>query len=229
MVAEILAQAYDAAGHSVFRPSKKRFRWFAPNAPMQRYVAQPLTLQCRDLTELRRVLLGCRYVSDTEQFGQLDYWNTPDDFEKRWQGDCDDFALWAWRQLIGMGYDDVRFVAGSSGRYGAGHAWAQYSDQGRGFLLDPLRGHFSTWLPRLATIRYRPEVSVGWDGVRLRYYEHEERVFAPPLHELPELVAEWPLHWSLTRPRRYLLVFRYLVRKLSGRGGGLTSRLSGPA
>jgi len=103
VVAEIVAHAYDCAGHAVFRPSKKRFQWFAPNAPMPRYIAQPLSFQCRDLNELRHFLLGCRYMSDEEQFGQLDYWNTPDDFEKRRQGDCDDFSLWTWRQLIGMG------------------------------------------------------------------------------------------------------------------------------
>ena len=216
MVAELIAEAYDSAGRAVFRPSKKRFRWFAPTAPMQRYIAQPLTHQCRDLTELRRFLLGCRYISDMEQFGQLEYWNTPDDFEKRWQGDCDDFALWTWRQLIGMGYDDARFVAGSSGRYGVGHAWVQYSDHGCSFLLDPLRGRLSAWLPRLATLRYRPEVSVAWDGNRLRYFEHEERRFNPALRVLPRLVAEWLMHWTLTRPKHYLLVLRHLVSKLRG-------------
>jgi Bacterial transglutaminase-like cysteine proteinase BTLCP len=198
---------------------------------MQRYIAQPLLVQCRDLEELRRFLLRCRYMSDKEQFGQLDYWNTPDDFEKRLRGDCDDFALWTWRQLIGMGYGDARFVVGSSGRYGAGHAWVQYSDHGHSLLLDPLRGHLSAWFPRLVTIRYRPDVSVAWSGNRLHYFEHEERVFNPPLHTLPRLVVEWLLHWVLTRPRHYFLVFRYLVGKLSGRsrGDGLTSRLSGPA
>jgi transglutaminase-like cysteine proteinase BTLCP len=229
VVAEIVAQAYDSDGRAVFRPSKKRFRWFAPNAPMQRYIAQPLKLHCRDLKELRHFILGCRYLSDKEQFGQLDYWNTPDDFEKRRRGDCDDFALWTWRQLIGMGYDDVRFVVGTSGRYGGGHAWVQFSDHGRRFLLDPLRGHLSPWLPRLATIRYRPEMSVTWDGNRLRYFEHEERVFNPPVPTLPRLVVEWLLHWALTRPRYYFLVFLYLGGKLRGSRRGLTSRLSGPA
>lgn len=229
MVAEIIAHAYDFAGHAVFRPSKKRFRWFAPNAPMQRHIAQPLSLQCRDLKQLRRFLLGCRYMSDKEQFGQRDYWNTPDGFEKRRQGDCDDFALWTWRQLIGMGYD-ARFVVGTLGRYGAGHAWVQYSDHGRSFLLDPLRGRLKAWFPRLVTIRYRPEISVVWDGNRLSYFEHRELAFNPPLHTLPGLVVEWLFHWALTRPRRYFFASSYVVGKLRGRcRGGLTSRLSGPA
>ena len=229
MVAEIVAHPYDCAGHAVFRPSKKRFQWFAPNAPMPRYIAQPLSFQCRDLNELRHFLLGCRYMSDEEQFGQLDYWNTPDDFEKRRQGDCDDFALWTWRQLIGMGYD-ARFVAGTWGRYGAGHAWVQYSNDGRSFLLDPLRSHLEAWFPRLATVRYRPEISVAWDGNRLSYFEHEERAFNPPIHTLPGLVVEWLLHWALTRPRRYFIEFRYLVGKLRDPSRrGRTSRWSGPA
>ena len=33
VVAELIAEAYDSAGRAVFRPSKKRFRWFAPTAP----------------------------------------------------------------------------------------------------------------------------------------------------------------------------------------------------
>jgi|SRR5882724_2400281 len=229
MIAEIICQGYDAAGRGVFRPSKKRFRWFAPNSPMQRHIAQPLTYQCRDLKELRNFLFGCRYVSDEEQFGLLDYWNPPDDFEKRRQGDCDDFALWAWRQLIGMGYRDARFVAGRSGRYDAGHAWVQYSDHGRSYLLDPLRSHFSAWLPRLETIRYRPEMSVAWDGNHLHYYEHEQKIFNPRLSEVPRLVAEWLLHSTLTRSKYYYVMLRHLVRRLKARRSNLPLERTGCA
>lgn len=217
MIAEILRDGYDATGRTVFRISKKRFKYFAPNSPMQRHIASPLQVHCRNLQDVRGFLRGCHYVSDQEQFGQYDYWNPPDDFEVRRHGDCDDFSLWVWRQLVDMGYADVRFVVGRSGRLNIGHAWVQYSRDGRAYLLDPLRGYFSPWLPRLATVGYRPEVSVGWDGNRLRYYEHESRTFNPPLYKLPALVAEWLLHWTLTRPRFWFSEFRYLTRRLRRR------------
>ena len=57
---------------------------------------------------------------------------------------------------------------------------------------------------------------MAWDGNRLRYFEHEERRFNPALRVLPRLVAEWLMHWTLTRPKHYLLVLRYLVSKLRG-------------
>jgi predicted transglutaminase-like cysteine proteinase len=74
---------------------------------------------------VRSFLASCQYISDREQFGKDDYWQPPDEFEKRKKGDCEDFALWTWRQLLNLGYD-ARFVVGSSGRYGDGHAWVEY-------------------------------------------------------------------------------------------------------
>jgi hypothetical protein len=47
---------------------------------------------------------GLQDVSDQELLGKLDYWQPPEDFEKRKKGDCEDFALWTWRQLLDMGY-----------------------------------------------------------------------------------------------------------------------------
>jgi hypothetical protein len=38
----------------------------------------------------------------------------PEDFEKSRKGDCDDFAMYAWRQLLKMGYN-ARFVGGRIG------------------------------------------------------------------------------------------------------------------
>jgi hypothetical protein len=52
------------------------------------------------MADVRNFLVGCTYVSDTELFGKRDYWQPPEDFEKRRKGDCEDFALWTWRQLL---------------------------------------------------------------------------------------------------------------------------------
>jgi hypothetical protein len=60
MIAEVLDEVYDAKGRSVFRPHKKSFAHFAPNAPMGRYITQPLTVTCRDLEDVRRFLMSCQ-------------------------------------------------------------------------------------------------------------------------------------------------------------------------
>jgi hypothetical protein len=96
-----------------------------------------LSFWCEDLVELREFLRGCKYVSDVEQFGEKDYWQPPDEFEKTKAGDCEDFALWAWRQLVHMNYP-ARFVVGSASRYGEGHAWVRFAKDGKIYLLEPL-------------------------------------------------------------------------------------------
>src|SRR5207253_10963857 len=55
-------------------------------------------------------------------------------------------------------------VTGTAGRYGEGHAWVTFEKEGKTFLLEPLARHLGLVLPRLSTLRYRPEFSVAWDG-----------------------------------------------------------------
>lgn len=151
MVAEIIPEAYDSVGKQLYVPSKKRHRSFAPTFPMGRYVTQPLKVRCRTFEELRAFLRTCRYVPDKEQFGTQDYWVPPEEFETRKQGDCEDFALWAWRQVLTMGHE-ARFVGGSAGRYGDGHAWVTFRDGERTFLLEPLLAPAGEKMPRLTTL-----------------------------------------------------------------------------
>src|SRR2546423_1001091 len=121
MIAEVLPDRYDISGRKVFRPDQRR-HGLRSTAPFGRYISQPLSVHCRDMNELRRFLLTCKQVSDEEQFGKPDYWQPPEEFEKTRKGDCDCYALWTWRQLVEMGVDSARFVAGRVGRFGAGHA-----------------------------------------------------------------------------------------------------------
>lgn len=129
-------------------------------------------------------------MSDQDQFGRPDYWMPPEEFEERKRGDCDDFALWAWRQVMLLGYD-ARFVVGRSGLYGIGHAWVTFVQGSRVFLLESTVARFSAWIPRLDTLRYHPKVSVSWDGERIRYYEHEPTSFDVPMREVLPLIPEW--------------------------------------
>ena len=214
MIAEVFPEAYDANGRKVLRPDLRR-RGLRSTAPMRRYVSQPLTVKCASLADVRSFLSTCRYVSDDEQFGKKDYWQPPEDFERTKKGDCDCFALWTWRQLLALGLNS-RFVIGRAGRYGACHAWVQFSDGGKTFVVEPTAARFGNTIPRLSALRYRPRFSVAWDGENLSFYSHEERKSAPPFWRLVEALPEWLIYWSwlsvmviVFLPR---IIFRALVR-----------------
>src|ERR1700719_1638512 len=148
MIAEVIPEVYDTTGRRVSRPFE-RHRGLHSTFPFGRYVSQPLTVKCSTLGDVRRFLAGCKYVSDQEQFGQKDYWQPPEDFEKSKKGDCEDYALWPWRKLLSMGYD-ARFVAGRSGRFGSGPAWVEYFENGKCYLVESLATRVATF-PRLST------------------------------------------------------------------------------
>jgi hypothetical protein len=195
MIAEVIPAAYDATGTKVIRPFDRR-KGPHPTFPMGRYVSQPLTVQCNSIDDILQVLRGCKGVSDKEQFGKEDYWQPPEHFEKTKKGDCDDFALWTWRQLLAIGYD-ARFVAGRTGRYGEGHAWVEFFEDGRCYLVEPQLRFLGRRLPRLSTLRYHPRISVAWDGEKLTYYEHAKRSSAMPLTEIARLLPEYLWIWGI--------------------------------
>ncbi len=194
MIAEIIPEAYDAAGRQVSQPFLLR-KGPHPTFPIGRYVSQPLTIQCASMTELRKFLSGCKYVSDKELFGKEDYWQPPEDFEKRKKGDCEDFALWTWRQLLAMGYD-ARFIGGAAGRYGSGHAWVEYFRDDKWYLLEPQYCTIGEAMPRLSTLRYEPKLSVSWDGKKLRYFAHQKPKTRIGWKKLAPLVLEYLIFWS---------------------------------
>jgi len=174
---------------------------------MGRYVSQPLSIQCDTMGDVRNFLRSCKYVTDEELFGQRDYWQPPEDFEKRKKGDCEDFALWTWRQLLSMGYH-ARFVGGSAGRYGDGHAWVEYFDDGKCFVLEPLCCGVGYTFPRLSTLRYEPRISVSWDGKTLRYFAHKKPASRVGWKTLALLIPEYLIFWSC----RWLNIFLHLPR-----------------
>jgi transglutaminase superfamily protein len=194
MIAEIIPEVYDAIGTQVSQPFSRR-KGPHPTFPMGRYISQPLSVQCRTLGDVRNFLLGCKYVSDQELFGKRDYWQPLEEFEKRKKGDCEDFALWTWRQLLNLGYD-ARFIGGSSTRYGDGHAWVEYFQDGKCFLLEPLYCRVGWTMPRLSTLRYEPRISVSWDGKTLRYFSHKKPKSHVALPLLASLIPEYLIFWT---------------------------------
>lgn len=221
MIAEIIPEAYDAVGRRVSQPFARR-KGPHPTFPMGRYISQPLAVRCESMADVRLFLARCEGVSDQEQFGKRDYWQPPEDFEQRKKGDCDDFALWTWRQLLNLGYD-ARFVGGSYGRYGTGHAWVQYFRDGKCFLVEPQRRKIGATMPRLTTLKYSPEVSVAWDGKELKYFAHKDRNSQLGLRLLANLVAEYLAYWTWFWLRNFhrlpLMMWRFASRKLSKTSG----------
>jgi hypothetical protein len=139
---------------------------------------------------------GTSANSEKEQFGEADYWLPPDEFEKTKKGDCEDFALWAWRQILHMQYP-ARFVAGSAGRYGEGHAWVTFFKGGKWYLLEPLARAAGAVLPQLSIATYKPKFSMAWDGKDISYYAHKDLHFNVTPQRIPGLVFEWIIYWTL--------------------------------
>src|ERR1700675_954786 len=194
MIAEVIPAAYDTEGKKVFRPFDRR-KGLRPTFPLGRYVSQPLAIHCHSIEEIREFLIGCEYVSDKELFDKEEYWQPPEDFEDRKKGDCEDFAFWTWRQFMDLGYN-TRVIFGQHGRYGSGHAWIQFIQDGKCFLVEPLWRRLGLTLPRLSTLGYRPRFSVAWDGEKLAYYQHRENSPRPPIAELARLLPEYLLIWG---------------------------------
>ena len=216
MIAEIIPEAYDAFGRKVLRPDLRR-RGVHPTFPMGRYVSQPLAVKCTTISDVRQFLTTCRAVSDEKLFGKKDYWQPPEHFEQLRKGDCDDFALWTWRQFLAMGYD-ARVVFGRHGRYGTGHAWVTFESQGKVFLVEPQYRYLGHTFPRLSTLQYHPKLSVKWDGNKISFYSHEDRKSGLTVGRLVLLVPEWVVAWGYYSLWVVLRLPYVLWRALRGRG-----------
>jgi hypothetical protein len=227
VIARVLPQNYDAEGRSVFRPDLRR-RGIKPTFPFGRYFSQPLTIHCESIRDLRKFLSTCRGMGDEEQFGMDDYWQPPEEFEQRRKGDCDDYALWTWRQLVELGYD-TRFFLGRCTRYGIGHAWVTFHRNGEYFLLEPQLWFLGEKMPELSTVRYEPEFSVAWDGERAHWFKHKHLKFKPDAR-VPMLFVEWlriwGKFWIRALPRIPLMIIKRLQRLRSAKLSNTTSDAS---
>jgi hypothetical protein len=216
MFLEIISELYDAAGRRSYKPHLKK-GLSPPTFPFGRYVSRPLQVRCSTLQEIRDFLRHCKQASDKETFGEDDYWVPPEQFEKIKQGDCDDFALWTWRQLLQMGYK-ARFVAGRYGRYRQGHAWTTFKFGGKDFIADGTHCYLGMRLPRLQIMKYHPIYSVEWDGERIQFYSHAKDQSQIGLGQLFACLPEWFFIWTAFWMKNFhklpVAGFRYVRRRL---------------
>jgi predicted transglutaminase-like cysteine proteinase len=137
----------------------------------------PWYFQGESTVDVRRVedmvgwLQQCEYTSDQDAYQVTDFWQHPRTFELMRRGDCEDFALWAWRKLIELGFD-AQFVVGYAvvgPEAGRRHAWVQFHDGERDYLLEPCQRSAEHAVRPLEDVRdaYFPEYGV--DARRQRF------------------------------------------------------------
>jgi hypothetical protein len=116
---------------------------FGPGSrqPFAAYFEGASGVRVHSLDDIVTWLQTCEYVSDAELFHERDVWQHPAAFEQRRRGDCEDFALWAWRKLAELGIDAEfcvgRVICGDRSRCGYQHAWVIYRVNESVFLFEP--------------------------------------------------------------------------------------------
>jgi hypothetical protein len=188
MICEVLPEIIDCEGNKVSKPKWKKHWFMSPTHPVGVFISAKIEQHCQSIEEIQSFLQTCKYVSDIEQFNKDDYWLSPDRFEVVRKGDCEDFALWAWRQLIQLGYES-RLVAGRVGV--SGHAWVTYQDGGRWYILEATAASQKRPYPALRCKKYQPEISIKWNGKKLEYYEHRPNTSTVPAKRLLLLYPDW--------------------------------------
>lgn len=118
-------------------------------------------------------LQACEYTRDPDLFFESDFWQHPCTFEQLRKGDCEDYALWAWRKLVELGHD-AEFVVGRSLQPGGkrrGHAWVHFIRDGELYLLDAATDRATCSLRPLTSVQqeYLPEVSIDHRFQRFAY------------------------------------------------------------
>src|SRR5206468_1776880 len=106
-------------------------------------------------------------------FNEPDFWQHPRTFERLRAGDCEDFAIWAWRKLVDLGYD-AELIAGytvKKGSLGGRHVWIRFRRDGDEFLFEPVSESKNDIVRRFSEVRgkYLPEFGVGRDGKRFAF------------------------------------------------------------
>jgi hypothetical protein len=118
---------------SVFGPGSRQ--------PFADYFEGESCVSVRSIDDIVVWLQTCDYVTDIEQFQERDVWQHPGAFEARRRGDCEDFALWAWRKLAEIGIDAEfcvgRVVCDDGPEILRQHAWVVYHIDGTTFLFEP--------------------------------------------------------------------------------------------
>lgn len=135
-------------------------RWQFPH-----YFEGESAVRVRSIDDIVDWLGRCEYVSDAEQFHEGDVWQEPCAFERRQRGDCEDFALWAWRKLAELGVDAEFYVGrviGGDTASARQHAWIVYRADREDVLFEPAARDRHCMIRPLAAVKdaYVPHFAV---------------------------------------------------------------------
>ena len=142
---------------------------FGPGShqPFAEYFQGESWVPVRSIDDIVAWLQTCEYVTDLELFHTRDVWQHPSMFEKRRRGDCEDFALWAWRKLAEVGIDAEfyvgRVICDDRPGLDRQHAWVVYRVDGTAFLFEPAARTLSNMIRPLADAmgEYVPHFAVN--------------------------------------------------------------------
>ena len=151
---------------------------FGPGSrrPFSDYFTGESAVPVHSLDDIVEWLQGCEYVTDSELFHERDVWQHPSAFERCRRGDCEDFALWAWRKLAEVRVDAElcvgRIAMDDRPEINRQHAWVVYRVEHTEFLFEPAA--------RLRSRMIRPLAEVSDDYVPHFAVNHrfETRAFA---------------------------------------------------
>ena len=136
-------------------------RWQFPH-----YFEGESAVQVRSIDEIVEWLGTCEYVSDAEQFHERDVWQEPCAFEQRQRGDCEDFALWAWRKLAELGVEAEfyvgRVICDGEQPSARQHAWVVYRTEREDVLFEPAERDRQRMIRPLSAVKdaYVPHFAV---------------------------------------------------------------------
>jgi hypothetical protein len=149
-VRRLLSPFIRLAGHLIGRESAwERVAMQVPAAafgpgsqhPFAEYFEGKSDVRVGSIDDIVAWLQTCEYVSDLELFHQRDVWQHPGAFERLRRGDCEDFALWAWRKLAELDIDAEfcvgRVICDECPQIDRQHAWVVYRINGTAFLFEP--------------------------------------------------------------------------------------------
>lgn len=108
-------------------------------------------------TQIRRVnerMNRSRYTTDQANWGQADYWESPNQFF-RMNGDCEDYAIAKYLSLRALGFpdDDLRLVVLNDLNLRVGHAILVVTYQGTPYVMD---NQIAQVVPASAIRHYQP-------------------------------------------------------------------------
>jgi hypothetical protein len=133
-------------------------------------------VEVASLADILEWLEGCEYISDPHLFQEADFWQHPRTFEHIRRGDCEDYALWAWRKMVELEMD-AELVIGRRvppASENSRHAWIVFRQHGVEFLFEPVTRDRAAAIRPLEEVRddYIPEFGVTATRRRFSFAGH---------------------------------------------------------